>query len=74
MYGKSLGDAIGVMMTLAIVSFGALVIVGIWAGVDYFFIEDTYETKKPITPEVVIKTETRNGVINSDTTYIYHLK
>jgi len=66
MYGKSFGDAIA--------CFCVLVVIGFWAGIDFFFIEDTYESTKPIIPEVIIKTENVNGVVTSDTIYVYHLK
>jgi hypothetical protein len=74
MLGKSFGDAIAFFMTSAIICFCALVVIGLWAGIDFFFIEDTYESSKPIIPEVIIKTENVNGIVTSDTTYVYHLK
>lgn len=42
---------------------------GLWA---YVFGVKTIESKHPITPEVIIKTESIDGKIKSDTTYIYH--
>lgn len=74
MYGKGLGEAIGFLFGTTIICFVALIIIGVYAGIDYFLIEDTYESVKPIVPEVIIKTENVNGVVTSDTTYVYHLK
>lgn len=67
---KGIGDAL-VMGLIAII---ALIIIGVWAACDFFFVEDTYKSKRPIKPDVVIESQTINGVEKSDTTYIYHLK
>jgi len=72
--GSGLGDAIGKMLLIGLVAMVLLVLVGIWEGVDYFFLEDTYESKSILVPDILIESKTINGVQTSDTTYVYKLK
>ena len=72
--GSGIGNAIGNMLLLGVVATALLIIVGIWEGVNYFFLEDTYESKTILVPDVVVKSTTVNGIQKSDTTYVYHLE
>lgn len=67
-------NGIATMLVVGIAAVILLIGVGIWSAVDYFFVEDTYKSKKPITPDVVIESKTVNGIQTADTTYVYHLK
>ncbi len=67
---RGIGDAL-VMGLIAII---VLIIISLWTVCDFFFVEDTYKSKRPIKPDVVIESQTINGIEKSDTTYVYHLK
>lgn len=67
----------GGVATLALVGFIAIVgsmVMGVYSVVDYFWLEDEYTSTKPIVPEMVIKSESRQGKVTSDTTYVYIFK
>lgn len=66
-------DGLGRMIVIGFIAIVLLVIIGVFTAADYLFVDDTYECKKPITPDLVIDSKTVNGVPTSDTTYIYHL-
>lgn len=62
-----------IVLLLGIVAVAALIILGINYVINYSS-EKTYESKTLLAPEVLIKTENRDGVVKSDTTYVYHLE
>jgi hypothetical protein len=67
----------GGLATLALIGFLAIlgaIVLGVYTFCDYFWIEDRYESAQIVTPEIVIKSETRNGKTHSDTTYVYTFK
>lgn len=74
MVGGNMFNGLAELIVAGLIAMGIVVCVGIYATIDYFFLEDKYESSKPVVPEVVIKSETINGVIKSDTIYVYKFK
>lgn len=72
--GAAIGEFFGRIILYLIITATALTGICLWAFTDFFFIEDTYKSKKLIKPDMVIESKTVNGIQTSDTTYIYHLK
>ena len=70
---EGLGRALDGLVKMAIVGFVALVVLAIVA-IYSFFAPDIHETKKPVEPEVIIKSVTTKDGQVSDTTYIYTFK
>jgi len=62
---------VGEMLVIGFIAIVLIFIAGIYSVIDYFWLADKYESKKQIVPEVIIKTENRNGIVKNDTTYIY---
>lgn len=57
-----------------ILSIIVVIIVGVYSIVNWLFVENTYESKKLLKPDMVIESKSVNGVQKSDTTYVYNLK
>ena len=57
-----------------ILSIIAIIIIGAYSIFNFLFVENTYESKKLLKPDMVIESKSVNGVQKSDTTYVYHLK
>ncbi len=57
-----------------ILSIIAIVIIAAYSIFNFLFVENTYESKKLLKPDMVIESKSVNGVQKSDTTYVYHLK
>lgn len=74
MMGGDMFRGVAEMMIVGLIAIVATFIIGIYSIVDYFWLEDKQESKKPVIPEVVIKTINQNGKITSDTTYVYTFK
>ncbi len=68
--GPNLSGVATLAMIGIIAIFGAIGL-GIYSFCDYVFLDDKYETKKLIVPEMVVKSELKFGKTTSDTTYIY---
>ena len=62
-----MGEAIGKVLFIGLVSFGLLLMVGLYSLIDYVFIDDTFEVSAPIKPQIKLVTD-GNTV---DTVYIY---
>ena len=64
-------NGIGSVITAGIVCF--FLVIGLlgYIVVDWLWFSNTQKSHKLVVPEVRIKTETINGVMESDTTYIY---
>lgn len=64
MYSKAI-NVLGNFAKFGVASMFAIFLIGAWATIDFFFIKDTYESKKALVPELVIK--------HNDTTFVYIL-
>lgn len=51
-----------------------ILVFGIGFLMSWIFQSDILESSKPITPTVTITTKNINGVVKSDTTYVYKIK
>lgn len=71
MVGGDMFRGLSEMLFVGMIAVVIVFIVGIYGVIDYFWLTDTYNTTKPVVPEMVIKNEIRNGVTKSDTTYVY---
>lgn len=69
-------DFSGVATAAAIGIFAifAGIIMGFYSIVDYLWLEDTYKTNKRVVPEYVITNINKNGIISTDTTFVYRFK
>lgn len=52
---------------IGLVSFGLLLIVGLYSLIDYVFVDDVFEVSTPIKPEIKLVTDGKTV----DTVYIY---
>ena len=64
-------EGVGFLIVIGFIAIIVAIIMGIYGIIDYFCMADKYESSELVKPEVVIKSVNRNGVITSDTTYIY---
>lgn len=64
-------SGLATLAVVGIIAVFASVIMGIYSFCDYLFLDDKYESKKLIVPEMVVKSELKFGKTTSDTTYIY---
>lgn len=71
MVGGDMSKGLGEMLVVGMIAIVLVFLFGIYSVVDYFCLEDTYKTNKPVVPEMVIKSETKNGLTKSDTIYVY---
>jgi hypothetical protein len=74
MVGENMFNGLGAFGAFLAIGLVAIIIVicsGLYGIIDYFFIDDKYESKKLIVPDVIITTEDINGKTKSDTTYVY---
>ena len=62
-----MGEAIGKVLFICLVSFGLLLMVGLYSLIDYMFIDDTYEESEPIKPQIKLVTDGKTV----DTVYVY---
>lgn len=62
-----MGEAIGKVLFIGLVSFGLLLMVGLYSLIDYVFIDDTFEVSAPIKPQIKLVTDGKTV----DTVYVY---
>jgi hypothetical protein len=62
-----MGEAIGKVLFIGLVSFGLLLMVGLYSLIDYVFIDDTFEVSAPIKPKIKLVTDGKTV----DTVYVY---
>lgn len=74
MVSGNMFSGIAEMVIAGVIAIVLLLGVGVYSAVDYFFLEDTYESKTILVPDVVVKSKSVNGVSKVDTTYVYRLK
>lgn len=67
-------DGIGTFMVVGFIAIILVLLVGIWAGIDFMFLDDVYKSKHIVCPDMTIDTKNINGITTSDTTYVYHFK
>jgi len=74
MVGGNMFSGLAEMVIAGMIAMAILFGFGVYKTLDYFFWEETYESKTILVPDVIVKSKTINGVMKSDTTYFYHLK
>jgi hypothetical protein len=52
---------------IGLVSFGLMLMVGLYSFIDYVFIDDTFEVSEPIKPQIKLVTDGKTV----DTVYVY---
>ena len=62
-----MGDGIGIALIFGLVSFGLLLMVGLYNLIDYVFIDDVFEVTTPIKPQIKLVTDGKTV----DTVYVY---
>jgi hypothetical protein len=60
-------ENIGTVLIIGLVSFGLLLMVGLYSFIDYVFIDDTFEVSEPIKPQIKLVTDGKTV----DTVYVY---
>ena len=60
-------DGLFTALFIGLVSFGLLLMVGLYSLIDYVFIDDEFEVSKPIKPQIKLVTDGKTV----DTVYIY---
>jgi len=68
---NNIGNGLNQMFIIGIIAIVLLIAVTGYTLIDLAWLDDTYKVNHPITPDVIIETKNINGVIKSDTTYIY---
>jgi hypothetical protein len=60
-------DGLATLLFVGLVSFGLLLMVGLYSLIDYVFIDDTFEVSTPIKPQIKLVTDGKAV----DTVYVY---
>lgn len=63
-------DGLGALIVSGLVGIAVAIILGIVLIVG-LFLPDKIKSHKPLTPTIIIETKNVNGIITSDTTYVY---
>jgi hypothetical protein len=63
-------ENIGTVLIIGLISFGLLLMVGLYSLIDYVFIDDTFEVSEPIKPKIKLVTDGKTV----DTVYVYKFK
>jgi hypothetical protein len=59
--------SISIVLITGLLSFGLLLMVGVYLLIDYIFIDDTFEVSEPIKPQIKLVTDGKTV----DTVYVY---
>ncbi len=70
MVGSNVANGLANLFFVGLVSFGLLLVVGIFSLFDYLFIDNEYEVSKPIKPKIKLVTDGKTV----DTVYVYKFK
>ena len=60
-------DSLFTALVVGLVSFGLMLMVGLYSLIDYVFIVDTFEVSRPIKPQIKLVTDGKTV----DTVYVY---
>lgn len=60
-------DGLATLLFVGLVSFGLLLMVGLYSLIDYVFIDDEFEVSTPIKPQIKLITDGKTV----DTVYVY---
>ena len=60
-------DSLFTALVVGLVSFGLMLMVGLYSLIDYVFIDDTFEVSRPIKPQIKLVTDGKTV----DTVYVY---